>query len=231
MEWLVFLLIIIILGLGYQLFRVNASVPDKAKEYYETWKKRDYEYIKREQRDIAQQEIEILVNERAERVAREQYESWRSKDVDSIKNQQREIATHEAREQYELWRLQNIDSIKNQQIEIATREAQVLLQQWIDENSKTIRQDAIQRSQSVITGKVTEHFIPFLPEFTFNPKDARFIGSPVDFVVFDGLDEENLREILFIEVKTGSSSLNKRQRYIKEAIKANRVRWIEMRKN
>ncbi len=204
MEWLVFLLIIIILGLGYQLFRVNASVPDKAKEYYETWKKRDYEYIKREQRDIAQQEIEILVNERAQRVAREQYESWRSKDVDSI---------------------------KKQQIEIATREAQVLLQQWIDENSKTIRQDAIQRSQSVITGKVTEHFIPFLPEFTFNPKDARFIGSPVDFVVFDGLDEDNLREILFIEVKTGSSSLNKRQRYIKEAIQANRVRWIEMRKN
>ncbi|QLE52965.1 hypothetical protein FD724_33970 (plasmid) [Nostoc sp. C057] len=207
MEWLVFFLIIIIFGLGYQLFRVNASVPDKAKEYYETWKKRDYEYIKREQRDIAQQEIEILVNERAQRVAREQYESWRSKDVDSI---------------------------KKQQIEIATREAQVLLQQWIDENSKTIRQDAIQRSQSVITGKVTEHFIPFLPEFTFNPKDARFIGSPVDFVVFvvfDGLDEDNLREILFIEVKTGSSSLNKRQRYIKEAIQANRVRWIEMRKN
>ncbi len=192
MEWLVFLLIIIIFGLGYQLFRVKASVPDKAKEYYETWKKRDYEYIKREQRDIA---------------------------------------THEAREQYELWRSKDIDSIKNQQIEIATREAQVLLQQWIDENSKTIRQDAIQRSQSVITGKVTEHFIPFLPEFTFNPKDARFIGSPVDFVVFDGLDEDNLREILFIEVKTGSSSLNKRQRYIKEAIQGNRVRWIEMRKN
>ena len=208
MEWLVFLLIIIIFGLGYQLFRVNASVPDKAKEYYETWKKRDYEYIKREQRDIAQQEIEIFVNERAQRLAREQYESWRSKDVDSIKNQQREIATHEAREQYELWCLQNIDSIKNQQIEIATREAQVLL-----------------------TGKVTEHFIPFLPEFTFNPKDARFIGSPIDFVVFDGLNEDNLQQILFIEVKTGSSSLNKRQRYIKEAIQSNRVRWIEMRKN
>jgi predicted Holliday junction resolvase-like endonuclease len=195
----VFLLIIIILGLGYQLYRVNASVPDKAKEYYETWKKRDYEYIKREQRDIAQQEIE-----QSQRVAREQYKLWCS---------------------------QNIDSIKSQQREIAKQEAQVLLQQWIDENSKSIRQDAIQRSQSVITGKVTEHFIPFLPEFTFNPKDARFIGSPVDFVVFDGLDEDNLREILFIEVKTGSSSLNKRQRYIREAIQTNRVRWIEMRKN
>ncbi len=199
MSWLVFLLIIIILGLGYQLYRVNASVPDKAKEYYETWKKRDYEYIKREQRDIAQQEIE-----QSQRVAREQYKLWCS---------------------------QNIDSIKSQQREIAKQEAQVLLQQWIDENSKSIRQDAIQRSQSVITGKVTEHFIPFLPEFTFNPKDARFIGSPVDFVVFDGLDEDNLREILFIEVKTGSSSLNKRQRYIREAIQTNRVRWIEMRKN
>ncbi|MBR8840537.1 MAG: hypothetical protein DSM106950_42800 [Stigonema ocellatum SAG 48.90 = DSM 106950] len=204
MTWLIFLLIIIILGLCYQLFRVKASVRERAKEYYETWKKRDYEYIKREQRDIAQQEIEILVNERSQKIAREQYESWCSHNVDSIRNEQREIAT---------------------------REAQVLLQQWIDENSKTIGKDAIQRSQSVIAGKVTEQFIPFLPEFTFNPKDARFIGSPVDFVVFDGLDENNLREILFIEVKTGASFLNKRQRYIKEAIQNNRVKWIEMRKN
>jgi predicted Holliday junction resolvase-like endonuclease len=196
MALLVLLLIIIILGLSYQLFRVNASVPDKAKQYYEDWKKKDYEYIRREQRDIAQQEAE-----------------------------------KKAQEKYETWRTQNVESIKNEQREIATREAQILLQQWIDENNKTIRQDAIQRSQSVITGKVTEHFIPFLPQFNFNPKDARFIGSPIDFVVFDGLDEENLREILFVEVKTGSASLNKRQRSIKEAIQSNKVKWLEIRKN
>jgi predicted Holliday junction resolvase-like endonuclease len=38
----------------------------------------------------------------------------------------------------------------------------------------------------VTFGKVTEHFIPDLPDFAYNPKDARFLGSPVDFIVFDG---------------------------------------------
>ena len=56
------------------------------------------------------------------------------------------------------------------------------------------------------------------------------MGSPIDLIVFDGLDEESLREIYFVEVKTGASaSLTSRQRQIRDAIKAGRVRWIELR--
>lgn len=204
MELLVLLLILIILGLSYQLYRANASVTQKAKEYYEAWKKKDYEYIRREQENIAQQNIELLVSKEAAKKAQEQYEIWCS---------------------------QNINSIRNEQREIAIREAEIKIQQWIEENTKSIRQDAIQRSQSVIMGKVTEHFIPYLPEFTFNPKDARFLGSPVDFVVFDGLNEDALRDIWFVEVKTASSSLNKRQRQIRQAIQGSRVKWKELRRD
>ena len=204
MEFLVLLLIIVILGLSYQLYRSNACVTQKAKQHYEALKKKVYDYIRKEQEDIAQQKIALLVSEQAMKKAQEQYEIWCSQKTDSIRNEQREIAI---------------------------REAEVKLQQWINENNKSIRQDAIQRSQSVIMGKITEHFIPYLPEFTFNPKDARFIGSPIDFVVFDGLDEEAIREIWFVEVKTASSSLNKRQRKIKEAIQENRVKWKELRRD
>jgi hypothetical protein len=35
-----------------------------------------------------------------------------------------------------------------------------------------------------------------LSEFSYNPKDARFIGSPVDLVVLDGLDREALEQIV-----------------------------------
>jgi predicted Holliday junction resolvase-like endonuclease len=64
----------------------------------------------------------------------------------------------------------------------------VQLEQWQNGVETTIRADAIRKSQSVIIGKVTEHVVPYLPEFTYNPKDARFIGSPIDLIVFDGLD-------------------------------------------
>jgi len=34
-----------------------------------------------------------------------------------------------------------------------------------------------------------------------NPKDARFLGTPLDFIVFDGLDEGEVRRIVFVEVR------------------------------
>jgi len=57
-----------------------------------------------------------------------------------------------------------------------------------------------------LLGKITEHFIPYLPMFKYNPKDARFIGSPIDFIVFDGLSEGEIRKIVLVEVKAGKSA-------------------------
>jgi len=45
--------------------------------------------------------------------------------------------------------------------------------------------------QGVIAGKVSEHLIPYLPEFRYNPKDARFIGSPIDLIYSTGLMRES----------------------------------------
>jgi len=85
------------------------------------------------------------------------------------------------------------------------------------------------RSQATITGLVHEQLIPYLPGFPFNPKDARFLGSPVDLVIFDGLDAGELREVVFIEVKTGGASLSKRERQLRDAVRAGRVSWREIR--
>lgn len=136
----------------------------------------------------------------------------------------------EAMALFQAWRQKDYDTLKREQVEIATREAQVRLEQWKSGTESTIRADAIQKSQSVIIGKVTEHVVPYLPEFTYNPKDARFIGSPVDLVVFDGLDRESLEQIVFIEVKSNvKTALTKRERLIRDAIQAGRVKWREIR--
>ena len=121
------------------------------------------------------------------------------------------------------------DQVRAEQLAIARREGQVALADWKAREEEAIRQDAIKRSQSVIVGKVTEHVVPFLPEFPWNPKDARFIGTPIDFVVFDGLDAGQLRQIVFVEVKTASSVLTNREKQIREAIAAGRLAWREMR--
>jgi predicted Holliday junction resolvase-like endonuclease len=96
----------------------------------------------------------------------------------------------------------------------ASFDSQLKLQMsdWTRLREAEIRRDAIDRSKAVIVGKVTEHIVPYFPQFKFNPKDARFIGSPLDFVIFDGLDEGSLRKIVLVEVKTGAANLNTRER-------------------
>jgi len=103
------------------------------------------------------------------------------------------------------------------------------LERWKEQWELYFRQDAIQRSQSVILGKVSEHLIPFSGAFPFNPKDARFIGSPIDLIVFDGCDAEEPITIYIIEVKTGNSGLSTRQRTIREAVETGKIKWREIR--
>jgi predicted Holliday junction resolvase-like endonuclease len=65
--------------------------------------------------------------------------------------------------------------------------------------------------------------------FPYNPKDARFLGTPVDLIVFDGMNDDALSEIVFLEIKSGSSSLSTRERRVRDAVLARRVVWREFR--
>jgi predicted Holliday junction resolvase-like endonuclease len=134
-----------------------------------------------------------------------------------------------AQQQFDRWKGEHVENVRLQEVGAAHREAMVQLQQWRSETEATIRQDAIQRSQAVITGKVTEHLIPLMPVFPYNPKDARFLGSPVDLIVFDGADEGDLRRIILLEIKTGAGDLTTRQRQIRDAVQAGRITWQVMR--
>ena len=100
---------------------------------------------------------------------------------------------------------------------------------WKARYTRALREDAVVRSQAVITGKVSEQLLPYLPGFHFNPRDARFLGSPVDFVVFDGLDAGALRRVVFVEVKTGEAVLSNRERQVRDVVQGGEVEWTELR--
>jgi len=95
--------------------------------------------------------------------------------------------------------------------------------------ARDIRRHAVSQSRAVTRGQVFEQFAAYFPSFQFNPKDAQFLGKPVDFVVFDGLDEGELHRIVFVEIKTGAAALSTRERSIREAIERGRVEWRELR--
>ncbi len=156
--------------------------------------------------------------------------NWQAKELDKIRLEQKEIAQKEALDQLQHWREQELDISRKQQLETARSEASVQFEQWKNEYTESIRQDAIQKSQAVTVGKITEHIIPYLPDFKYNPKDARFLGSPIDFIVFDGLDEGEIKRIVLMEIKTGASNLTTRERQIRDAINAGKLEWVELRR-
>jgi hypothetical protein len=79
------------------------------------------------------------------------------------------------------------------------------------------------KSSEVRLGQIAEHLVPFVAGFRYNPKDAKFLGMPIDYIVF----AED--KVVFLEVKTGGARLNKTQQRIKEQIESGKVVWEEFR--
>ena len=94
---------------------------------------------------------------------------------------------------------------------------------------KDARKDTAARQRSTIKGDISEIIAPWSIQSVNSVKELNFIGRPIDFVGFKGLDGDGEIEIKFIEVKSGKSKLNKNQRRIRDAVIAKRIEWIEVR--
>lgn len=76
------------------------------------------------------------------------------------------------------------------------------------------------RSRLTLGGRFAEQLSPFFEEFRYDPTEARFLGSPIDFVVFPGLATGQPREIVFVEVKRGRAGLDRGQRRLRDLVNA-----------
>ncbi|MCX6683257.1 MAG: hypothetical protein NTZ37_00785 [Methanoregula sp.] len=117
-----------------------------------------------------------------------------------------------------------------QQISAIEGRARNDLERWKLECTSDIRKDSVNRSRSTLKGRISEQMAPLLPEFPFSPADARFIGNPIDFVVFDGYtkakDEKgDAISVVLVEVKKGKGKLSRVESLIKRAVEEGRVSW------
>jgi predicted Holliday junction resolvase-like endonuclease len=118
-----------------------------------------------------------------------------------------------ARQMFEEWKNTAMEH------EVSSR-ADILNREWVLEREKISRADAVKQSSATIRGNITQHMLPYFPDFPWNPREARFIGTPIDLIVFSGLSEEKeIDGIIFVEVKSGktgalSGSQKKVKRYL-----------------
>lgn len=101
---------------------------------------------------------------------------------------------------------------------------------WLEEREQEIREDAAARSGRALSGKALEKLVPFLKDFPYDPHDVKWLGDPVDLVVFDGYAHgRDPKKIIFCEVKSGDSVLSHHQKKIKKLIDEKKIEWFEFK--
>ncbi|WP_087544165.1 Holliday junction resolvase-like protein [Acinetobacter sp. WCHA29] len=95
---------------------------------------------------------------------------------------------------------------------------------------------SVNTSRAVLKGKMAEQFAPILPEFQYLPSDAKFLGDPVDYVVFDGYTDfrdgdgtADDIEVILLDIKSGGARLSKGQQAIAQAVRQGRIRFETLR--
>jgi|APSaa5957512493_1039668.scaffolds.fasta_scaffold70437_2 predicted Holliday junction resolvase-like endonuclease len=120
-------------------------------------------------------------------------------------------------------------SIKAKELELKNQEAAHLksistveknLEEETESRKKTLSQ---KKSSEVRLGHIAETLAPFLDQFDFDPENCTFLGKPIDYISFD--DDA----VTLIEIKSGKSQLNAKQRHIRDLVKNNQVNWKEIR--
>lgn len=122
------------------------------------------------------------------------------------------------------------------------REYEDRIRELQEEHQKALKEARVKSTEAsrfVIKGKIgkiAEQIAPVLPNFGYLPSDARFIGDPIDYIIFNGYTEikdgdgsSNALEVVILDVKTGKASLSDSQRAIARAIEVGRVRFETVR--
>ena len=85
-------------------------------------------------------------------------------------------------------------------------------------------------------GLILEKWCPFMEhseiEKHWETMNWSFLGSPIDYIIFDwDKDVENNQngKVVFLDVKSGNSSLSTKQRRIRDLIREGNVEWREIK--
>ena len=98
--------------------------------------------------------------------------------------------------------------------------------EWRTTKIEEIVKSRLKTSRAVLGGQISEQIAPLLPGFPYDPADCRFIGKPIDFLIFKGMAEKNITEVIFLEVKTGSAkALSTQEKHLRDAIIEGKVKW------
>ncbi len=105
-------------------------------------------------------------------------------------------------------------------------------EEWREKELSREVERSLNAQRAIVKGQISEKLFPVISKQFGNVADFRFVGDPIDYVVFQGLsDQQSVNakvDIKFVEIKTGSSKLNVSEKLVKDAVENGRVSWEEV---
>lgn len=147
-------------------------------------------------------------------VLQKQYESRYEEDSQRIKDLLRNELSREYEQQFDYYKYE--------------------FEQAYEERKKEAAKKSSDGARNTLRGQLLQQFAPTL-KGDYNLFDYRFLGDFADYIIIDGYTEvkdgkaKDIRDIIFVEIKTGESKLSKHQQAVKRAIEEGRVKWGEVK--
>lgn len=94
------------------------------------------------------------------------------------------------------------------------------------EKEQALRDAAVERGRAKVPKMICRCIDKDIASFKYNPYDIKALLHPVDFVVFNGLnDKKELEDITFLSRKTENDILNRIRSSLESAIDKERYEW------
>src|SRR5437016_4776590 len=116
----------------------------------------------------------------------------------------------------------------------ASERAQARFESWRTAGLRGIRRDALNAERSSLKERVGAEVAERMEPFPFVAADTRFIGHPVQFIVFDGHTEvkdhegETLRGVVFVSIANEGAIGDADARLVEECVTAGRLSWLTL---
>lgn len=94
-----------------------------------------------------------------------------------------------------------------------------------EEKEQRMREEAIERGRKKVSVIIKKSMDPRFSKMEFNYYDIKLLMHPVDFVVFDGLNDDNIQEIMFLSKTTSNPNLSALRKLVKKAIETENYSW------
>lgn len=128
-----------------------------------------------------------------------------------------------------------------QQVDSKINQALTQKELEFEKRIEDIKKSSRDGQRNSLKGNIGQQMAPLLPEFAekFEPGDARFMGSPIDYVIFKNMsifdkkkEENEPLEVVFVEIKSGKHArLEPIEEAVKDAIENKRVSFDTLKLN